>query len=106
MPIMTAIIFGITFIGTEIGFRIGRLLRPQFDETAVNHQLTLQAGMLGLLALLLGFSLGMAQTRYDARKVLVIDEANAIDTAILRSRLLRDPQAAEIDRLLRQYIRS
>ena len=36
--------------------------------------------MLGLLGLLLGFSFAMAVGRYDLRRPLVVDEANAIGT--------------------------
>jgi hypothetical protein len=40
-----------------------------------------QAGVLGLLALLLGFTFNMALQRFDNRSNAVINEANAIGTA-------------------------
>ena len=42
---------------------------------------TLQGALLGLLGLLLGFTFAMAVGRYEARKQLVLDEANGIGTA-------------------------
>lgn len=39
-----------------------------------------QASVLGMLGLMLGFTFGVAFTRFDARRVLVIDEANAMRT--------------------------
>ena len=41
--------------------------------------------MLGLLALLLAFSLSIAINRYDERRQLVVAEANSIGTAYLRA---------------------
>jgi len=43
---------------------------------------------LGLLALLLGFTFSMSMQRYDDRSQAVIEEANAIGTAVLRVQLL------------------
>ncbi len=41
---------------------------------------------LGLLALLVGFSLSMAVSRFDARRRLILAEANEIATAYVRPR--------------------
>jgi hypothetical protein len=60
--------------------------------------------MLGLLALIIGFSFSMALSRFEARRDAVVNEANAIGTAALRARLLPDPQRAEALKLLREYI--
>ena len=43
---------------------------------------------LGMLALLLGFTVAMAVGRYDARRAATLDEGNAIQTAIYRVDLL------------------
>jgi hypothetical protein len=59
--------------------------------------------MLGLLAFLLAFTFGLAASRYDTRKQLVLDEANAIGTAYLRADMLPEPQRSEIRNLLREY---
>lgn len=60
--------------------------------------------MLGMLSLLLAFSFGMAEHRFDARKQLVVDEANAIGTTYLRAQWLAEPHRTEISNLLRQYV--
>jgi hypothetical protein len=46
----------------------------------------------------------MAGSRYDARKQLVLDEANAIETTYLRAKLLPKPYGTEIRELLREYV--
>ena len=60
--------------------------------------------MLGLLAFILAFSYGMAASRYDVRKTLLLDEVNGIGTAFLRADFLPDPQRAETRKLLKQYV--
>jgi len=62
------------------------------------------AAVLTLLGLLLGFTFAMAVSRHDARRQLVVQEANAISTTALRARLLPEPQAANAGRLLREYV--
>jgi hypothetical protein len=56
------------------------------------------------LSLLLGFTLAMALPRYDTRRQLVIDEANAIGTTALRSEMLPEPQRSAMSVLIVQYI--
>src|SRR5262249_52959873 len=61
------------------------------------------AAMLGLLALLIAFSTSMVQERWEARRLLIVDEANAIGSAHLRGALLPPAAAEEARRLLRDY---
>ncbi len=60
-------------------------------------------GLLGLLALLLAFTFGMAGERFDWRKTLLVEEANAIGTSWLRADLLPEPQATQARQVLRAY---
>ena len=59
---------------------------------------------LGLLAFILAFTFGVASSRYDARKQLVIDGSNAIGTCYLRTEFLPDEQREEARRLLREWL--
>lgn len=65
---------------------------------------TLEGAVLGLLSLLLGFSFAMAVDRYDHRKGLELDEANAIGTTWLRTGLLDEPERTAARDLLRAYV--
>jgi len=98
------ICFVIFFLATEVGFRIGQIRRPIVDETAKSQITTFQGAILGLLALLLAFTMSMALSRFEARKDMVLEESNAIGTAYLRAQLLPEPEKTEISRLLRQYV--
>ena len=59
---------------------------------------------LGLLALLLGFTFSLALDRYEQRRELVVQEANAIGTSWLRTGFVPGPAQDELKRLLRAYI--
>jgi hypothetical protein len=103
------ILIGITALFSvfiELGFRLGRRSGRGHDEATKNHLGALQAGLLGLLALLLSFTFAMAVSRFDDRKALVVEEANAIGTTYLRAKLLPSPQREEIESRLRQYVQA
>jgi hypothetical protein len=59
---------------------------------------------LTLLGLLIGFTLSMAVSRYDQRKIYEEEEANDIGTEYLRTQLLPDPTGENIRKLLRDYL--
>jgi hypothetical protein len=90
-------------LSIEAGFRLGmrRRLVPQHEQDAPIGSTV--AAVLGLLAFMLAFTFGLATARYDARKQLVLDEANAIGTTYLRAGLLPEPSRTEIRDLLREY---
>jgi len=60
--------------------------------------------ILALLAFLLAVTMGMASDRFDARRGIVLDEANAIGTTYLRAGYLPEPASSQIRELLRQYV--
>jgi hypothetical protein len=60
--------------------------------------------LLALLAFLLAFTIGMASSRYDTRRMLVLSEANAIGTTYLRAGYLPEPARTETQDLLRAYV--
>jgi hypothetical protein len=58
---------------------------------------------LGLLAFILAFTFGMAAARFDARRQVLLDEANAIGTTYLRAGMLPE-RGEQIRVLLRDYV--
>jgi hypothetical protein len=99
-----AFIITVFLSASEIGFRLGWLAQSKINEPVRSQINMLQAASLGLLALLLGFTFSMALTRFDTRKQLVLDEANAIGTTYLRAQLLPEPARKEVSNLLRRYV--
>jgi hypothetical protein len=102
--LVVLIAFALLLAATEIGFRRGQALAPGLSNESKSQLSTLQAALIGLLALLLAFSFAMAESRFDTRQRLVIEEANAIGTASLRSRLLPEPYHNQIMQTLRDYV--
>jgi hypothetical protein len=62
--------------------------------------------LLGLLALLMAFTFGMSNSRYDDRKNNLIDEANCIGTAILRADIYPDSLKMEFQKDFKSYLDS
>jgi hypothetical protein len=83
---------------------IGRWFGARTTSRGGENVSTLEGAMLGLLALMIGFTFAMALSRYETRREAVLAEANAIGTAALRARLLPEPHRAEVLALLKQYL--
>ncbi len=101
------VIFGFVSIALVIcawlGTRLGLAAKRRNPDTAQGHSGSLQGAVLGLLGLLLGFSFAMAVARFDCRRSLVVDEANAIGTTWLRTDFLPTEARGESQRLLKRY---
>ncbi len=100
-----AIVIVLVVIAGEAGRLVGIRWRRVRPDAQVAELGTLEAAGLGLLALMIGFTFAMTLSRFDARLRGVLDEANAISTATLRSGLLPPPHAGEVKRLLADYVR-
>lgn len=90
-------------IATELSYRFGLHLHRTYDEGRKSQIGGIQAAVLGLLALLLGFTFAMSVARYETRRNLIVDEANAIGTTYLRASLLPDAQRTRVEGLLQKY---
>jgi hypothetical protein len=100
-------IFLSLFLVAGIGYRVGRW---QSKKTSQSEKLEKTAGtitgaMLALLGFILAISLSMADAHFEARRKLVLDEANAIGTARLRALAIGGENGTEIARLLHDYAR-
>lgn len=98
------LLFGVGIAVFEIGFRIGRWYQRRTPDEKEGITGTLVGSMLGLLALLLAFTVGISESRFDTRRGLVMSEANAIGTTYLRAGYLPEPYHTEIRDLLREYV--
>ena len=91
-------------IAVEVGFRIGRYRRSRREGDQKSQVGSVMGASLGLLAFFLAFTFGMAGSRFDERKKLVLEEANTIGTTYLRAELLPEPHRSGIQSLLREYV--
>jgi hypothetical protein len=89
---------------SEVGFRLGRHAASGATDQLKAQTSVVEGSLLGVLALLMGFTMSMAVSRFELRKQLVLQEANAIGTAYLRTQLLPTPENTEMANLLREYV--
>jgi len=102
--LIAGILFASMVVTIEVSSRIGRANHESTSEAAKTHVHAIQASLLGILALLLGFTFSLALQRFDTRSEAVVDEANAIGTAYLRAQLLPTTVQGEVRRLFQTYV--
>ncbi len=100
--------FALTLVMVLVAFNVGvflgekhRLLAEKEDRSPIS---SIVAATLGLLAFLLAFTFGLAANKFDERRALVVDEANAIGTTYLRAGYLPDPYQTQVHNLLKAYV--
>ena len=94
----------VTMVCYEVGFRLGRWWQERTPGEQEGPTGMLVGSILALLAFLLAVTMGMASDRFDARRSLVLAEANAIGTTYLRAGYLPEPASSQARELLRQYV--
>src|SRR4029079_16016381 len=88
----------------EGGFKFGRWYQERTPGEQQGPTNLLVGSILALLAFLLAVTMGMASDRFDARRGIVLDEANSIGTTYLRAGYLPEPASSQIRELLREYV--
>ena len=86
--LLAAVLLISLVVAMQVGHRLGRRLAPEQRERIAGHVNLIQGSVLGLMALLLGFTFSLSLQRFDSRSEAAVNEANAIRTAYLRSELL------------------
>ena len=88
----------------EIGFRIGRENSRKNPSLPFEGTGAMEAAIFSLLGLLLAFSFSGATARFDARRQLIVQEANTISTAYQRLDLLPAADQPAFRHLFREYL--
>ena len=107
--IYISIVFaGGLFVGMILLLELGRLLgrrRQGKDEEGARAGLgAVEGAVFALMGLLVAFSFSGAASRFDTRRQLIVEEANAISTAWLRIDLLPSAAQPELRDLFRRYL--
>ena len=90
----------------EIGRHIGRWRNAQDPAGADEGVSAVDGAVFALFGLLLAFTFSGAASRFEHRRALITQEANAIGTAYMRIDLLPAASQPEIRALFRQYVQS
>lgn len=111
--LITVLLFVALLLARELGnwLRLRRRLAPTgdkaSDETHGGESVAFATTtVLGLLALLIGFTFSLALGRYDERRNLVLKESNALGTTWLRADLLEPSDTHRLRDVLRRYVDS
>ena len=88
----------------ETGRRLGLRRLAQDSEAAQAGFGVVEGAIFALMGLLIAFTFSGAASRFDTRRQLVVEEANAIGTAYLRLDLLPANAQAALRESFRQYV--
>lgn len=99
----------IVLAGIECGYQLAVFLRKR--RKPEDHEIVSKAPVgaivqstLALVAFVIAFTFGAAGERFEQRRELLIQEANAIETTYLRTDFLPASNRQEIQNLLRRYV--
>jgi hypothetical protein len=110
LPAVALALMALMFVAALAGFWLRR--RPVVAASDVSEgegegegqQAYIISAVLGLLALFLGFTFSLALARFEDRRTLVIEEANAIGTTFLRVQLLPESERQAFSKVLQGYV--
>jgi len=106
LPLWTIfpITVAIALLSVEVGFRVAKNRQQHSAEENASTVSGMVGATLGLLAFMLAFTFGLAASRFEARRQVLLSEANAIGTTYLRAKMLPEPMRTEAQNLLREYV--
>jgi hypothetical protein len=106
--ILIALFFALFFLALLLMIEAGKYLRIRHKkhEDAAEHAVfgVVEAALFSLMGLILAFSFSGAAVRFDARKSMIVQEANDMGTAYLRLDLLPVQAQAEVREMFRKYV--
>ena len=102
--LIAVVLVGSLALAGELGYRLGRRRRHAPAPREEAQFTSIEGALLALLSLLLGFSFAMALSRFEYRKQMVVQESNAIGTAVLRARFLPQPHRDEVQAMFHRYV--
>src|SRR6195256_2029955 len=90
----------------EAGRRIGLLRRPNESEGERSNLGPIEGAVFALFGLLMAFTFSGAASRFNEKRMLIAEEANAIETAYLRLHFLAEEAQPSLRQLFRKYLDS
>jgi hypothetical protein len=94
----------VVMVFIEVGYRLGDVAHRKSADEKEAAISGVSGTVLGLTAFILAFSFSIVAERYQTRKSLVREDANAIRVAYVRADFLPEPDRAESKRLLQVYL--
>jgi len=104
LSLVCAGVFAGMLVCLEVGRRHGRRKAARDPHAAAEGLGTVDGAVFALLGLLLAFTFSGAAARFDTRRQLIVEEANAIGTAYLRLDVLPAEAQPGLRDLFRRYV--
>lgn len=105
LGVVLAIFFG-SLLLLEVGRRLGARRLSEVGNGAMAGLNAIEGAVFALMGLLLAFSISGALQRFDDRRQLILQEANAISTAYDRADLLQGDERIKTKEMLKTYVRA
>ena len=96
---LTLIMLALMILSIFIGLTAGR---RYYRKTAIDAPVL--GGLFALVGFLLAFNFSLSLTHYEVRRGIIIEEANNIGTAILRTSLYHEPDRTLLRAGLKRYV--
>ena len=107
---LAIIVSGGLFVGVllclELGYRFGKKEAARDPDGVRTGVGAVEAALFGLFGLMLAFNFNSASTRFNVRRALIVDEANALGTAWLRLDLAPPGEQPDLRDMFRRYLDS
>ena len=94
----------VALLTSESGYRLGQWWQRREPDEKEGPTPMIVGSLLALMAFLLAITTGMASERFNARRGLVLAEANAVGTTYLRAGYLTEPASGDVRHRLREYV--
>jgi hypothetical protein len=106
-PLLFALLLFITMlVGLEVGRRFGVKRRPKESEGERGGLGPVEGAVFALFGLMVAFTFSGAAARFNEKRMLIAEEANCIETAYLRLRLVSHEAQPALQELFRRYLDS
>ncbi len=102
--LFVVLLFGAILACLDAGWRAGRRRISRDPDRAFAGQGAVEGAVFALMGLLMAFTFSGAASRFDSRRDLIVQEANAVGTAYLRLDLLPPATQPALRDLFRRYL--
>src|SRR3954471_24015928 len=99
-------IFGLIILFNWLGYLYKKRQLEKYPGQVQENMGSIEAAILGVMSLLLGFTFSLAVSKYETRRHLIVEEANYIGTAILRCDMYPDSIRNPLRADFREYLES
>jgi len=106
VALFLVVLFFAMLVLTRIGRRVGKRRLAADPKSTPAGTSAVEGAVFALTTLLVAFTFAGAATRFNARRELIVREANAIQTAYLRLDLLPPQAQPELREAFRRYLDS